>query len=349
MTRTHLGILFGGVCEEHPISVKSAQEVARHLDTTKYEPHWVGITTDGEWKLCAGPEPDWAETGRTVVLSPDRGVHGLLLIDDRHADRHVETRRLDVVLPVLHGKLGEDGAVQGLLELAGIPYVGCDIQSSALCMDKSLTYLVAASAGVATPRHWVIEPAADIEAGRFPYPVFVKPARSGSSFGVSKVAGRDELADAVSTAREYDSKVIVEEAVVASEIGCAILGDDDGLFAGEVDRIAISHGFFRIHQEETPETGSENSTFVVPADIPDEFRARVQATAKTVYRALGCRGLARVDLFLKQDGSIVLNEVNTLPGLTSYSRYPRMMAAAGLSLGDVIDRIVSLALNGDPR
>ena len=116
-----------------------------------------------------------------------------------------------------------------------------------------------------------------------------------------------------------------------------------------MDRIALSHGFFRIHQEKTPETGSENSTFVVPADIPDEFRARVQATAKTVYRALGCRGLARVDLFLKQDGSIVLNEVNTLPGLTSYSRYPRMMTAAGLSLGDVIDRIVSLALNGDPR
>jgi D-alanine--(R)-lactate ligase len=149
----------------------------------------------------------------------------------------------------------------------------------------------------------------------------------------------------VETARQYDSKVLIEEAVVGSEVGCAILGDDRELVAGEPDRIALSHGFFKIHQEDQPELGSENATFIVPADISEEARALVHETAKALYRALGCRGLARVDMFLKEDGTVVLNEVNTLPGMTSYSRYPRMMAAAGLPLPDVIDRLVSLALN----
>jgi len=148
------------------------------------------------------------------------------------------------------------------------------------------------------------------------------------------------------TARQYDSKVLIEEAVAGSEVGCAILGNDLDLIAGEVDQISLSHGFFKIHQESAPESGSENSTVTVPADISAASRSLVQETAKAIYRALGCRGLSRVDMFLKDDGTVVLNEVNTLPGLTSYSRYPRMMAAAGLSLGDVIDRIVSLALTG---
>jgi D-alanine--(R)-lactate ligase len=257
-----------------------------------------------------------------------------------------ETISLDLVFPVLHGKLGEDGAMQGLLELSGIPYVGCDVQSSALCMDKSLAYIVARSAGIATPNYWTVTANKDIDPDRLSYPVFVKPARSGSSFGVSKVSRKEDLLSAVETARQYDSKVLIEEAVVGSEVGCAILGNDPDLIAGEVDRIALSHGFFRIHQESEPESGSENSTPIVPADIPAESRALVQETAKAVYRALGCRGLSRVDMFLKDDGKVVLNEVNTLPGMTSYSRYPRMMAAAGLPLAEVIDRIVSLTSTG---
>jgi D-alanine--(R)-lactate ligase len=216
-------------------------------------------------------------------------------------------------------------------------------------MDKSLAYIVARSAGIATPRFWAVEPNEDIDADLLAYPVFVKPARSGSSFGVSKVSREEELPDAVKAARQYDSKVLIEEAVVASEVGCAILGDGPDLIAGEVDRIALSHGFFRIHQESEPEIGSENSTPIVPADIPAETRSLVQETAKKIYRALGCRGLARVDMFLKEDGSVVLNEVNTLPGMTSYSRYPRMMAAAGFPLAEVIDRVVSSALTGNFR
>ncbi|WP_280257778.1 D-alanine--D-alanine ligase family protein, partial [Nocardia wallacei] len=145
--------------------------------------------------------------------------------------------------------------------------------------------------------------------------------------------------------RRYDSKVMIEEAVPGHEVGCAILGDGPDLVIGEVDRVALSHGFFRIHQESSPETGSENSTFIVPADISDDLRRRVRQTAETIYRALGCRGLARVDMFLTEDGRVVLNEVNTFPGMTSYSRYPRMMAAAGLPLPDLIDRLVSMTLH----
>lgn len=341
-----IGIIFGGCSEEHDISVKSAREVAKNLDTDVFEPFYIGITRLGAWKLCDGPGENWEDGNcRPAVLSPDRSVHGLLVLEQGA----YETISLDLVLPVLHGKLGEDGAIQGLLELAGIPYVGCDIQSSALCMDKSLTYLVARSAGIATPNFWTVTADDKVDVGTLTYPVFVKPARSGSSFGVSKVSREEDLPSAVETARKYDSKILIEEAVVGSEIGCAILGNGLDLIAGEVDQIALSHGFFKIHQESDPESGSENSTVIVPADIPPASRALVQETAKAVYRALGCRGLSRVDMFLTEDGKVVLNEVNTLPGLTSYSRYPRMMAAAGSPLTEVIDRVASLALTGKIR
>jgi D-alanine--(R)-lactate ligase len=282
------------------------------------------------------------------------------------------------VFPVLHGKTGEDGTIQGLLELSGIPYVGCGVQSSALCMDKSLAYMVAGGAGIEVPGVWVFDfgDARDIDTcvsasaavaaagqavsgaasapspGAVPgegvsaYPVFVKPARSGSSFGVTKVNREDELAAALEEARRYDGKVLVERAVTGGEVGCAVLGNGAELTVGEVDQISLTHGFFRIHQESKPEEGSGNSAITVPADLPAEKRGEIQETAKKVYRALGCKGLARVDMFLREDGRVVLNEVNTLPGFTSYSRYPRMMAAAGIMLPEVIDRLITLALEG---
>src|SRR5919201_552734 len=276
MDRLKVGILFGGCSEEHPISVKSAQEVATHLDIAKYEPFYIGITKSGAWKLCDGPDADWENgTARPAVLSPDRSMPGLLVLDQGR----YETVSLDLVLPVLHGKFGEDGAIQGLLELSGIPYAGCDVQSSALCMDKSLAYIVARSAGIATPNFWTVTSEEDIDA----------------------------------------------------------------------DQIALSDGFFRIHQEREPERGSDNATVIVPANISADSRSLVQETAKAIYRALGCSGLSRVDMFLTEDRQVVLNEVNTLPGMTSYSRYPRMMAAAGLPFADVIDRIVSLTLTETRR
>lgn len=345
MPKVRIGVIFGGSSEEHPISVKSATEVAKNLDGEKYEPYWIGIRRDGSWVHCDGPVDGWEDAGVSAILSPDRGVHGVLVAHEGG----YEAIRLDVVFPVLHGRFGEDGTMQGLLELAGIPYVGCDVQSSALCMDKSLAYIVASNAGIPTPTFRVVQPGETVDADSLEYPVFVKPARSGSSFGVSKVTSGDELAAALVEARQYDAKVLIEGAVVGSEIGCAVMGNGADLFAGEVDQINLSHGFFRIHQEKAPEQGSENSTFIVPADIPAEARDRVRQTAKAIYAALGCGGLARVDMFFTPDGQVILNEVNTLPGMTSYSRYPRMMAAAGVPLAEVIDRVVGFALAADAR
>ena len=346
MSKLKLGLIFGGAGEEHSISVKTAHEVAAHLDPEKYEPFWIRISRDGEWMLCDGPDSPGERSGIcSAVLSPDRSTGGLLV---RGRGRY-EWIGLDLVFPLLHGRFGEDGSIQGLLELSGIPYVGCDVQSSALCMDKSLTYIVAASAGIATPDFWIVAPGADADADRLTYPAFVKPARSGSSFGVTKVPCGEELPGAIQAARRYDSKVLIEGAVAGSEVGCAIQGDGRDLLVGEVDQIALSEGFFRIHQEEAPEQGSDNATVIVPADISAESRQRVQETGKAIYRALGCSGLARVDLFLTEDGQVVLNEVNTLPGMTSYSRYPRMMAAAGVSFAEMIDRIVSTAAAGGRR
>lgn len=341
MPRPSVAILFGGCSEEHDVSVKSAMEIAASIDKQTYEPVYVGITRSGLWRVCERPGPGWEEgDGCPAVLSPDKGTHGLLVLEDGAC----RTVRIDVVFPVLHGKSGEDGAVQGLLELSGIPYVGCDVPSSAICMDKSLAYIVARSAGIDTPEFSVLNGTDVAAPSDLAYPVFVKPARSGSSFGVRKVDGAEELDAAIAEARQYDHKVLIEQAVLGSEVGCAVLGNGSELTVGEVDQIRLRHGIFRIHQEAEPEKGSENAVITVPADIPQQKREQLRETAKAIYTALGCQGLARVDMFLQEDGGIVLNEVNTLPGFTSYSRYPRMMAAAGIGLSDLIDRCISLAM-----
>lgn len=340
MNKIKIAVLFGGCSEEHDVSVKSAIEIAANIDTEKYDPLYIGITKSGDWILCEKPHDGWEDSGFPAVLSPDKKTHGLLIMKNRK----YETHRIDAAFPVLHGKYGEDGAIQGLLELSGIPYVGCDIQSSAACMDKSLVYILVKNAGISVPEFQIITKDNTPEAGALTYPVFVKPARSGSSFGVNKVNAADELAAAIEAARQYDSKLLIEQAISGCEVGCAVLGNDDELMVGEVDQIRLRHGIFRIHQENEPEKGSENAVMTVPADLPVKERRRVQETAKKVYRALGCRGLARVDLFLQEDGRLVLNEVNTLPGFTSYSRYPRMMAAAGVTLPVLIDRLIALAL-----
>jgi D-alanine--(R)-lactate ligase len=341
MTRPKIAILFGGCSEEHDVSVKSAMEIAASIDTQKYEPIYVGITKAGVWILCDRPHAGWEDGAhRRAVISPDRQAHGLLIVDG--GDCRVV--HIDAVFPVLHGKSGEDGAVQGLLELSGIPYVGCDIQSSAICMDKSLAYIVARSAGIATPDFAVLHGTEMPAPNPLTFPVYVKPARSGSSFGVTKVEHADQLDAAVAAARQYDSKVLLEQAVVGTEVGCAVLGNRGELIVGELDQIELRHGLFRIHQEDRPELGSENAVITVPAKVPADTRERIRATAKAIYTALGCGGLARVDMFLQADGRVVLNEVNTLPGFTTYSRYPRMMAAAGIRLSELIDRCLALAL-----
>jgi D-alanine--(R)-lactate ligase len=316
-------------------------EIAASIDTGRYEPIYIGISEAGGWSVCDRPGPGWDDGDRPpAVISPDRETHGVL-VGEPGGSRAL---RIDAAFPVLHGRTGEDGAVQGLLELAGIPYVGCDIQSSAICMDKSLAYVVARSAGIETPTFAVLTGADAVVPPDLSYPTYVKPARSGSSFGVSRVESADELDAALAVARKYDPKVLIEEAILGTEVGCAVLGNGSDLFVGEVDQIELRHGIFRVHQEAEPEKGSENAVVTVPADLPARQRDRIRETARAIYVALGCGGLARVDMFLQEDGRIVLNEINTLPGFTAYSRYPRMMAAAGLSPSDLFDRCVTLAM-----
>lgn len=341
MNKMKVAVLFGGCSEEHDISIKSAMELAAGIDADKYEPYYIGITKSGVWKMCEKPCMEWEKYAENqVVFSPDRNTRGLLI----KKSEGYEILSVDVVFPMIHGKFGEDGSMQGLLELSGVPYVGCDIQSSVICMDKALAYIVVKNAGIEVPDFRIIQDNDNPETEDLAYPVFVKPARSGSSFGVNKVCKAEELSMAINEARIYDSKILVEQAVCGSEVGCAILGNGNDLIAGEVDQISLEHGFFKIHQEAQPEKGSENATIRVPADLPAEVRKGIQETAKKIYMALGCRGLARIDLFLREDGHIVLNEVNTMPGFTSYSRYPRMMKAAGFTPSELFDRLIELTL-----
>lgn len=340
MDKIKVAVLFGGCSEEYYVSIKSAMEIAENIDTEKYHPVYVGITKSGSWKICERPCLKWEEHAKyPVVFSPERNANGLMV---QRSGRY-EIQPIDVVFPIIHGKFGEDGSIQGLLELSGIPYVGCDTQSSVICMDKSLAYTVAKEAGIEVPDFRIVMDDSSVRTENLEFPLFVKPARSGSSFGVNKVEKAEDLCAAIIEAKKYDEKVLIEQAVSGIEVGCAILGNGSDVVVGEVDQIDLKHGFFRIHQEAQPEKGSENATVKVPADLPMGVKKQVQNTAKQIYQILGCRGLSRVDLFLREDGHIILNEVNTMPGFTSYSRYPRMMAAAGFSLSELIDRLIELA------
>ncbi len=348
-------VLFGGVSSEHDVSQKSADTVLKALDPDRYDVVALGITKDGRWLRFRG------ETGRIfdgtweegdcvpAAVSPDRGVHGIV---ELAGDGTWTSTRVDVCIPVLHGRGGEDGSVQGLFELAGIPYVGCGILASALGMDKAATYGIVTDAGVRCPRCRTLvgtirdEDVAAI-AEELGYPLFVKPANGGSSFGVSKAEDAGQLAEAVALARSYDAKVCFEEAISGTEVGCAVMGpagDPDALVVGLPDQITVQNGLFRIHQEANPGKNQENSTIVCPADLPAETVAYVQRTGKRIYAALGCEGLARVDMFLTPEGELVFNEVNTFPGMTYYSRFPAMMRAAGHDVDEVLDRVIELAL-----
>lgn len=351
MKKITVGILFGGSSAEYKISLKSAYTIITNLDTTKYELILIGITKDGAWKRYDGPveaipQDTWSDSECTpFALLPYPNQQGIL----KKPDGTFTRVHLDVVFPVLHGKNGEDGTIQGLLQLAGIPYVGCGVLSSAVCMDKDISHRIIKEAGIPVPATVSLTGTVSMEQLEkimtgFNYPVFIKPANGGSSFGVTKVRDSAGLYEAVVEAQKYDSKICIEEGIGGCEVGCAILGNGEELTVSEVDQIVLSHGFFRIHQESHQEQGSENSTIRVPAEIPQEVQAKIKQTAKDIYRTLGCAGLARVDMFLTPNNVVVFNEVNTMPGFTSYSRYPRMMKATGISIAQIADSTIQLAL-----
>lgn len=346
MKKTKIAVLFGGNSSEYEISLRSASAVLHHICPERFEVFPVGITRSGEWYRYTG-EPrritnnTWfrdAEHLHPVLVSPSPSMRGFLVREGG------EWRRweVDLVFPVLHGRNGEDGTVQGLFELAGIPVVGCGALSSALCMDKERAHRLVKLCGIAVPpsvtfsrRERGTAPREINE--RLRYPLFVKPVRAGSSFGITKVREPAALDNAIGTALAYDSEMIVEEAIDGFEVGCAVLGTDE-LTVGRVDEIEISSDFFDFTEKYTLKT----SKIHMPARIDAETEKRVQTAAVTIYRALGCSGLARVDLFLTPAGELVFNEVNTIPGMTAHSRYPNMMKGIGLDFPALLEKLFSL-------
>ena len=346
MDKRTVAVLFGGCSSEYSVSLASAQAVVQHMDRERYTPVLIGISRSGAWLHYTGPveriaedtwnDPRWCAP---AVVSLDRGDQMLLV----RRGKQVERVHLDAAFPVLHGKNGEDGTVQGVFELAGIPLVGCGVLASALCMDKDRAHKLAAVAGVSVPNSYMLGRGEAGEAAsraeRLGYPIFVKPVKAGSSYGVTKVTERGQLAAAVELAFSHDDAVLLEECISGFEVGCAVLGNDV-LTVGAVDEIELQSGFFDYTEKYTLKTAQIH----VPARIRPEQSTQIQETARTVYRALGCRGFARVDLFLDAQGRIVFNEVNTIPGFTAHSRYPSMMKAAGLSLQEILTAVIELAV-----
>lgn len=346
MQKKTLAVIFGGNSTEYEVSLQSAASVFEHINREKYRVVPIGITREGEWYHYRGAmeriaDNTWMEDRAAmtpVVVSQNPKVRGFLELD---GERY-RVLPVDLVFPVLHGKNGEDGTLQGLFELAQIPIVGCNTLASALCMDKDRAHRLAALAGIAVPKSVAFRPFEKEEAVKkavreLSFPLFVKPVRAGSSFGISKVAEKEELWDAVELAFAHDGEVIVEEAVPGFEVGCAVLGNEE-LTVGRVDEIELSDGFFDYTEKYT----LKSSHIHMPARIDPETEKRIQETAVKIYRALGCSGFARVDMFLTPEQEIIFNEVNTIPGFTSHSRYPNMMKGIGLSFGEMLDMLIGL-------
>ncbi len=344
--KKRIAVICGGCSPEHDVSLESAAAVIENIDRERFIPICIGITREGKWRLCRDDAAtvrsgEWGgEKFADCCLSPDRRAHELLVL----RDGGVERIKLDAVFPVLHGKNGEDGTLQGICELAGIPLVGCGTLASAICMDKYRAHELAARAGVAVPRSFTVSGDHDAAALRaraaeLGYPLFIKPSRAGSSFGISKIFSEDELDGAVKSALLYDDTVVIEETIEGFEVGCAVMGEGDALVFGEPDEVELCRGFFDFDEKYKLIT----SRIHVPARVPETVRERVKSTAGVIYRALDCRGFARVDMFLTPDGRIVFNEVNTIPGFTAHSRFPGMMRAAGGAFPDVITRAIEAA------
>jgi len=352
MKKLSVCILFGGISPEHEVSLRSAESVLNNIDKEKYNIFPVGITKAGDWILFKSEDYSLLPSGawethpdnRRAAISPVRG-QGLLSFEGDCVVRE----RIDVVFPVLHGENGEDGAMQGLLQMAGIPYVGPHVAASAVAMDKTLTKLVVDHAGVPQAAWQLVrrgEPKNHMENTldslelRFRYPMFVKPAGTGSSVGVSKAADREALRKALEFAAKYDTKILVEEFIHGREIEVAVMGNENPVasIAGEIDSGADFYDYDAKYITDT-------STAYIPARIPEDVQETVREQAVKVYSAIGCQGLSRVDFFVTFEGNrVVFNEINTLPGFTSISMYPKLFAASGIPYSRLIDELLKLAV-----
>lgn len=350
MKKLNVCVLFGGMSPEHEVSLRSAESVLKNMDPEKYNVFPVGITKEGRWMLYGGDDYSLLPTGmwqecaenKTAAISPISG-QGLITFEGDGVVR----QKMDVVFPVLHGENGEDGSVQGLLQLSGIPYVGSGVAASAVAMDKTLTKLVADQEQIPQAK-WILVRRADLKnrmeeildtvEEQFSYPVFVKPSGTGSSVGVTKACDRAKLERAIQSAGNYDSKILVEECIFGREVEVAVMGNESPVASvcGEIDAGAEFYDYDAKYV-------SNSSTLYIPARISDESAEIARDRAVRLYQAIGCRGLSRVDFFVQDDGQVIFNEINTLPGFTSISMYPKLFIASGIAYPDIIDELIRLA------
>jgi len=362
--RIRVALIFGGRSSEHAISCVSAGSVLSAIDRSRYDVLPIGITTEGRWVLAAddpgrlaiaaGILPSVDSRGSAVVLAADPTGHGLAVQEPGAVPQALG--EVDVVFPLLHGPYGEDGTIQGLLELAGVPYVGSGVLASALAMDKAAMKHALASAGLpvgpwetVTDRQWRSDPEGCLRRieQRLALPVFVKPARAGSSVGIGKVKDWADLSAAVEQARAHDPKVVVEQGIEGREIECGVLEEPGGIPAASVCaeiRVVGDHEFYDFAAKYLDDV----TEFDVPAQVSDAVADEVRRLACSAFDALGCEGFARVDFFLRPDGSLVVNEVNTIPGFTPVSMFPRMWAASGVDYPTLVDRLIAAALARRP-
>ena len=357
MAKIKVAVIFGGKSNEHDVSVVSASHVIKSIseNSDRYEVVCIGITKKGHWLKYIGGVEDiqngkWAEhpDNTPCIMSPDPVHRGFIVLDD---DGTYSNLKVDVIFPVLHGKNGEDGTIQGIFTMAEIPFVGCDLISSACCMDKDVTHTILEANGVKTAK-WIPLKysdcrdsaklqekcvAAEKELG---YPMYVKPANCGSSVGITKAHDFDELKAGVKSAFVHDQKVIIEQEVKGIELECAVMGNEEP-FASTVGEISPANEFY----DYDAKYNDEGSLVYVPARIPDDVAQNVRETAVKAYKAMGCGGLSRADFFMKEDGSIILNEINTLPGHTKISMFPMLMEHDGISFAEQEDRLIKLALD----
>ena len=350
MSRTRVAVIFGGMSNEHDISLISATHVIKNIPSDKYEVVCIGITKKGRWLYFPGDvsmltSGCWEEHPDCTpcILSPDPIHKGFLKF---LSDGTVTSMKVDCIFPVLHGKNGEDGTIQGLFTLSKIPYVGCDVISSANCMDKDVAHILLNSAGIKTAEWFVmydhelsyIDDKCDEIIAKLKFPMFVKPANCGSSIGISKVENIEDLKSGIKYAFTHDRKVLIETGIIGREVECAVMGNNVP-FASTIGEIEPVDGFYDFEGK----YHSSSCGLFIPARIPESDIARIQEIAKNAYMVMGCKGLTRIDFFLCENGDIYLNELNTLPGFTSISMYPKLMEAMGITAGELLERLIRLA------
>ncbi len=351
MSKKRVAVVFGGVSSEHDISLMSAKHIIDSIPKDKYEVVQIGITKNGRWlrffgntEMIVNGRWEWERDNVPCVLSPDAIDKGFICFD---TDKNVTILKVDCIFPALHGKNGEDGTIQGLFELAQIPYVGCDLISSANCMDKQLTHIILDNAGIHTAKYLTInifdkdsiDDFCTKAIGTLGFPMFVKPANSGSSVGVTKAHNLSELKDAIKLAFAYDKKVVVEQMIEGIECECAVMGNNEP-FASTIGEIEPANEIYDFEAKYQ----SKESNLYIPARFSENIIDQIRATAIKAYKAIGCKGLARVDFFLCPDDNIYLNEINTLPGFTHISMYPKLMEHYGMTQSEIMDKLINLAI-----